>query len=257
MNTVTAFDQLARSYDAVFTDSVLGRLYRDAAWRWLDAAFTAGDQVLEIGCGTGEDAVHLARRGVRVVATDPAPEMIEVTRAKADAAGLGALVTALRMDAGRIRELPAGFDGAFSSFGALNLVPDLAMVAGQLAERLRPGARLVLGIMGPVVPWEWAWYLLRGQPGRAFRRLRRGGVEWRGLPVRYPTIGVLKELFARKFLVVRAGAIGALLPPPHAEAWAGRHPRVTRTLGRWERAVETLPPLPWLADHFQLELVRR
>jgi SAM-dependent methyltransferase len=257
MNAVTAFDALAKSYDTVFTDSVLGRLYRDATWRWLDGAFEPGQHVLEIGCGTGEDAIHLARRGVRVVATDPSPVMVETTRAKADAAGLAGMVTALQVDADHIHELVGKFDGAFSSFGAFNLVPQLAPVAERLAERLRPRAHLVLGIMGPVVPWEWAWYLLRGQPSKAFRRLRRGGVEWRGVPVRYPTIGRVRRVFNQKFRMIRAGAIGALVPPPYAEAWAVRHPRVTRTLERWERSVETVPPLPWLADHYQVEFSRR
>lgn len=254
---MTAFDALAKSYDAVFTDSVLGRVYREATWAWLDQAFEPGQQVLEIGCGTGEDAIHLAHRGVRVVATDPSAVMIEATRAKSEAAGLGHLVTALQVDAEHIDELAGKFDGAFSSFGALNLIPQLGTVLDALAERLRPSARLILGIMGPVVPWEWAWFLLRGQPAKAFRRLRRGGVEWRGVPVRYPTIGTLRNLFSHKFQFVRAGAIGAIVPPPYAEVWARRHPLVTGTLVRWERALEMVPPLPWLADHYQIEFVRR
>lgn len=254
---MTAFDPLAKSYDTVFTDSALGRVYRGATWRWLDAAFETGQQVLEIGCGTGEDAVHLARRGVRVVATDPSPVMIETTRAKAEAAGLGKMITALQVDAGRIHELVGKFDGAFSSFGALNLVPDLAPVADRLAERLRPRARLVLGIMGPVVPWEWVWYLLRGRPGKAFRRLRRGGVMWHDVVVRYPAIRAVRKVFNQKFRTLRVGAIGAFVPPPYAEVWALRHPVITGVLERWERSLETVPPLPWLADHFQIEFTRR
>jgi len=254
---VTAFDALARSYDTVFTDSTLGRVYRDATWRWLDAAFAPGQQVLEIGCGTGEDAIHLARRGVRVVATDPSPVMIETARAKADAAGLGALVSTRVVSAKDIHQLAGKFDGAFSSFGALNLVPDLRRVAERLAERLRPRARLILGIMGPLVPWEWAWFLVRGRPRQAVRRLRKPGVEWRGVPVRYPNIRTVRGVFREKFRFVRAGAIGALVPPPYAEAWAIRHPGLVRVLDRWERAVESLGPVPWLGDHYQMELVRR
>ena len=55
---------------AVFTESRLGELLRQAVWRRLDDVFRPGDRVLELDCGTGEDAVHLARRGVRVLATD-------------------------------------------------------------------------------------------------------------------------------------------------------------------------------------------
>src|SRR5262245_15034292 len=99
-----------------------------------------------MGCGTGEDAIHLAQRGVRVMATDPAAEMIEATRAKAEVAHVGHLVSAVQTDAEHVHELVGKFDGAYSSFGALNLVPDLAGVATRLADRLRPRARVVLGI---------------------------------------------------------------------------------------------------------------
>jgi len=134
VNAVTAFDALAKSYDTVFTNSVLGRVYRDASWRWLDEAFEPGQQVLESGCGTGEDAIHLAQRGVRVVATDPSLAMIEATRAKSEAAGLGHMVTALQADAEQVHELAGQFDGAFSSFGAFNLLPRLDVAVERLAD---------------------------------------------------------------------------------------------------------------------------
>ena len=49
-------------------------------WRWLDTAFQPGEQVLELSCGTGEDALHLAEQGVRILATDPSAGMLEVAR---------------------------------------------------------------------------------------------------------------------------------------------------------------------------------
>ena len=51
----------------------------------------------------------------------------------------------------------------------------------------------------PVVPWEWCWYLIRGQPRTAFRRLRVGGVDWHGLRVRYPSVGTVRRAFRPAF----------------------------------------------------------
>ncbi|HZF07974.1 MAG TPA: methyltransferase domain-containing protein [Thermoanaerobaculia bacterium] len=252
------FDALASGYDASFTRSVVGTLQRRAVWRHLDAAFAPGDRVLELGCGTGEDAVHLGRRGVRVLATDASQEMVEAARQKVHAADLAAVVEVRRLALEELAQLAEPpFDGAFSNFGGFNCVRDLRGPAGDLAALLAPGARLFLCVMGPLVPWEWAWYGLRLKPGRACRRLKPGGTVWRGLPIHYPSIGSVKRAFAPAFRARRAVAIGALLPPSYAEPWAQRHPRLLDRLDRWERRWETLPPLPWLADHYLLELERR
>lgn len=45
-----------------------------------------GKHLLELGCGTGTNAVELARRGYRVTAVDLVPEAVEKGRAKAQAA---------------------------------------------------------------------------------------------------------------------------------------------------------------------------
>ncbi len=223
--------------------------------------FAPGDRVLELGCGTGEDAACLGLHGVRVLATDAAPGMVAAARRKVAAAGLSRLVEVRQLACEELRRLDgeAGplFDGAFSSFGGINCVGDPRGPARDLAALLRPGARLLLCVMGPLVPWEWGWFLLRGRPAEAFRRLRPGGVEWRGMAIRYPAIGAMKRAFAPEFHTRRAAALGVFLPPPYAEPWAARHPRLLARLDRWERRWETLPPLPWLADHYVLELERR
>jgi SAM-dependent methyltransferase len=271
------FDEMAADYDRSFTESQIGALMRQAVWRRLDACFRPGDRVLELNCGTGEDAVYLARRGVRVLATDIAPAMLEVARAKVARAGLEDLVEVrqlaieeLRMkkEEGRKKKEAQGdfsilhssfsipFDGALSNFGGLNCVADLGAVAAGLTNCLRPGGWALLCVMGPLVPWEWAWYLRRGQTAKAFRRLRRGGVGWRGLTIRYPSIGAVRRAFAPWFRARRVSAIGALLPPSYAEGWAARRGRLLARLNCWERRLEAWPPLPWLADHYLLELQR-
>ena len=258
-----SFDALAADYDRSFTATPLGALLRRAVWRRLDLRFATGDRVLELGCGTGEDAVYLGSRGVHVVATDASAGMVETARAKVAAAGLADTVAVhhlpienLPADDGAVAALGGPFDGALSDFGALNCVADLPRAAAALAAHLRPGAPALLCVMGPLVPWEWAWFLRRGQVSRAFRRLRPGGVAWRGLTVRYPSIRRLRRAFAPAFRTVRVGAVNALLPPTYYEPWAARHPRLLAALDRADRRCERWP-LPWLADHYLVELERR
>src|SRR5882724_7661213 len=51
--------------------------------RVLDAGKLTGKTVLEIGCGTGTNAVELARRGFQVTATDLVDQAIQSARDKA------------------------------------------------------------------------------------------------------------------------------------------------------------------------------
>ena len=261
MIPVAAFDALAPDYDARFTESLLGQLFRRALWRWLDRAFQRAQRVLELNCGTGEDAIHLGARGVRVLATDASPAMLDVARGKVGDAGLLDTVDLRLAAIERLDELQAElghrWDGAFSSFGGLNCVADLPRAAEALAALLKPGARVVLCVMGPLVPWEWAWFLAHGQPRNAFRRLAEGGARWRGMTVRYPSVGALRRAFASGFALRRAGGLGVLVPPTYGEGWARRHPWLLKQLDRWERRIESWPFAPWLGDHYLLELERR
>lgn len=230
---------------------------RAALWRRFDIRFLPGMRVLEMNCGTGEDALYMGGRGVDVLATDASSAMLRVAAEKIEAAKLCCRVRFRELAWEELADLAAGpFDGALSNFGGLNCVEDLSAAARTLADRLRPGAVALLCIMGPLVPWEWAWFVLKGKPRTAFRRLRPGGAKWRGLTIRYPSIRVARRAFGREFRVLRVSAVGALLPPPFAESWAGRHERWLDTLNRIERRIETVWPLPWLADHYLIELER-
>ena len=86
MSSAALFERLAPRYDELWTDTPVGRAQRDAVWRVIDQLFRAGDCVLDIGCGTGEDAVHLSARGVLVHAVDASPAMVARARERGVAA---------------------------------------------------------------------------------------------------------------------------------------------------------------------------
>ncbi len=251
------FDAAADSYDMKFTRSTIGSLMRSAVWRRLAVRFAPGARVLEMNCGTGEDALWMAQRGVSVLATDISPLMLRVAEAKLSGMPAAAGVRFRQLaweQLGSLEEKP--FDGMLSNFGGLNCVHDLRGAARSLAGKLQRGAIAILCIMGPMVAWEWGWFLLRGKPAAAFRRMQRNGVEWSGIPIHYPSIAATRRAFAPEFRMVRVGAVGALLPPPYTEHWMDRHPRLLGTLNRMERWCETTWPLPQLADHYLIEFER-
>jgi len=253
-----AFDDMAAAYDAVFTASALGRSLRALTWERLDAALSGSGRVLEIGCGTGEDAVHLALRGVEVVATDPSQAMLRVAAAKAAQAGVTRRIEFRCVPMERLGTELAGrrFDGVWSNFGAVNCVPQLEAAVAGLAALLEPGAPLAWVVMGKHVPWEWLWFLARGNARKAFRRERRGGAVWRGMRIVYPTPAELTRTLAPHFAPTRCLPLGFVLPPSYAGGWLQSRPRLLGALAHIERAAQRCRPLAALADHYIFEARR-
>ena len=75
-----AFDTIADQYDDIFTHSLIGRAQRNVVWEVLKKTFRRGDRVLELNCGTGEDATFLSKIGVSVHACDASERMIAVAK---------------------------------------------------------------------------------------------------------------------------------------------------------------------------------
>jgi ubiquinone/menaquinone biosynthesis C-methylase UbiE len=68
--TQEAFDSVAADYDGPRGNNALIQDMRAEMWRWLDASFAPGSRLIDIGCGTGLDAIRMARIGHLVTATD-------------------------------------------------------------------------------------------------------------------------------------------------------------------------------------------
>jgi SAM-dependent methyltransferase len=249
------FDELADSYDRDFTRSACGRTLRSTVWASFPRVFAGRARLLEIGSGTGEDAIQLARAGHHVLGIDASAEMLRIARLKAAAAGVGDRIDFRVLPVESLNTLPAEwrFDAVFSNFGAINCVADLPRMARDLAARLAPGSPLLFVAMGRYVPWEWAWYLAHGDRTRAFRRLARDGVAWRGLTIRYPTPANLSKALGPWFLTRARSALGFALPPSYASSWLETRPRWFAALASIERATRRLTA--GLADHYMLEAV--
>ncbi len=252
------FDDMADGYDAAFTETKVGRALRQIVWARLEQVFRPSQRILELGCGTGEDALRLAGRGVRVVATDSSAQMIGVARRKALVGNCQALVEFHCIAMEDIGSFPDAdlFDGVLSNFGAVNCVQDLRALVADVAARLTPGAPLLWVVMGRHAPWEWLWHLLKGQWGKAWRRLRPGGSEWRGMTISYPTPGEMRSLLLPHFAVMRLAPLGVVLPPSYASAWLERCPVTASVLTRLETWAQRLSLLASWSDHFIVEAVR-
>ncbi len=245
-----AFDAFAAGYDSGFTDSAPARLLREAVWRRLPPARRA----LDLGCGTGEDALFLARQGAEVTAADASPAMLDVAWRKALTAGVGAQVETRLFDLNAPAGLEGPYDLVLSNFGAVNCALDLAPLAGLLQEVVAPGGTVAIVAMGRFCAWETLWYGLRGR-GAAVRRwsgISSATIGGQRIPIRYWTPRGIAKAFGG-FTVQSVHPIGLFLPPSDLFPWLEARPALLRRLARWEQGARNGAAF---ADH-HLTLLRR
>ncbi|MDE3722140.1 class I SAM-dependent methyltransferase [Nocardiopsis sp. N85] len=109
---------------------------------------------LDLGCGTGGDALWLARRGWRVTAIDISAVAVERLAGLARSGGLEKVITAERHDLRA--SFPQGrFDLVCAHYLHTPFDLDRAAVLRSAAHALRPDGRLLVVDHGSTAPWSW------------------------------------------------------------------------------------------------------
>ena len=188
--------------------------------------FSPGNTLLEVGCGTGDYAFLLARRGFKVRGVD-------LSRGSIDAAGQKASVLGCRdvsfavADAESLAEIGDDSVDGVVSFSALRYVPDLQRALLAIRRVLKPGGAAVLDFPNRHCPW--------------FRLLKTHfGVERHIHDQHYSTREIVTPMREAGFVDVAARRIlfttyvlpAPLLPLFRVIDWVGeRSPGVNQTAG--------------------------
>jgi SAM-dependent methyltransferase len=254
--TQEAFDSVAADYDGPRGNNALIQDMRTEMWRWLDRTFVPGMRLLDLGCGTGLDAVRMAHCGHHVVATDWSTEMVARTAARARAEAVADRVEALTVGAHELERLEGtgNFDGAYSNLGPLNCVPDLAAVSRACARLLGPAGMVVFTVIGRVCPWEVLHYLRRWRWARIKVRYASNVVPvslnrhtvW----TRYYSPREFVRAFEREFALVHYRGLCVFAPPPYLASIRNQHPRTYERLWQMDRRLAGCPVLRSMGDHF-------
>jgi SAM-dependent methyltransferase len=255
------FDQMAGEYDNVFTNSIIGRAQRETVWNAVARIFRSGDHILELNCGTGEDALFLARNGVSVTACDTSEQMIKIASSRLSTEAPHARIEFNLFPTERLRDFKttAKFDGAFSNFSGLNCVADLRQTAADLAAKLSPSAPLLVCLSTRFCLWEMVWFVLHGNFRKAFRRCTGHATARKGeftVDVFYHTVRKLQTLFSPSFVLRSCTGVGVTVPPSYVEASIRNHPKLLRMLSTIDKAIASCPGVRVLGDHVLLHFER-
>lgn len=110
-----------------------------------------GERVLDIACGNGQMARHLAQSGAQVLATDFSAVFLERAQARAEGSTYAERITYRLADATSPDDLAAlgsGYDAVICLMGMMDM-PEIAPLAQALPRLLRPGGRFVFAVQHP------------------------------------------------------------------------------------------------------------
>jgi ubiquinone/menaquinone biosynthesis C-methylase UbiE len=249
-----AFSRTAEKYDAFAEDHPNQTRMRNKVYAHIERFVPKGARILELNCGTGADAVELARRGYRVHATDIAPGMLDRLRDKVSKFNLSDKITVQHRSFTELDQIQgAPFDAVFSNLGGLNCIPDLSPVIAQLSKVLRPNGLVTWTLMPPVCLWEMA-EIFRGHPRLAFRRFARSGtrahLEGLFFTVYYFTPKKVIQWFGDEYDCLAIEGLSVITPTAESKNFAKRYARLYRALCWLDDRLASLPPWRGWGDFF-------
>jgi ubiquinone/menaquinone biosynthesis C-methylase UbiE len=241
----SGFDRLAPDYQALWSGTSAGRLQREEVWRHITELFPPGSHVLDLGCGTGDDALMLATRGVRVTGIDSSSEMVRIARNRG--------VDARFLPIEHLSRMESTFDHVLSDFGVLNCIDSLSDLRAQLRLVIRPSGTLAVVLMTRFCLWESVWFAAQGRFSTAVRRWNGRASSSVSRHVFYPTVEAIQQALAPDFNFVTSHGIGVAVPPSYV---TGISRRSMDRLALIDKRLASLPIFREIGDH-RLLIFRR
>jgi ubiquinone/menaquinone biosynthesis C-methylase UbiE len=258
------FDHIASNYDSVLSRSAIGQLQRKQVWRYLQKITPqlSGLEILELNCGTGEDAMLFSEKGFNIVATDVSEEMLKVTIQKANQFSMQSKVSSLYLELDSFDEtvFDKKFDLIFANFGGLNCInpESLQMLLRKIPPILNPRGRFIGVVMPKFCLWETAYLIMKFRLKKAFRRLTNKEVlrsfEGTHIKMWHYNPSQVRKWAGEKFSKIATIPIGFALPPAHFEKRFINRKRLLLRLNAIGKRTENISFLSGMADYFLIDL---
>lgn len=252
------FDQAAATYDNYFTFSEIGKKQRALVYEKLQKQLKDTNKILEINCGTGEDAIWLAKQNFNVTATDISKNMIDVAQSKSKVKNL----TFKILDINTLSEVTENFDMLFSNFGGLNCLTkkELTLFFNSAAKKLTENGKMSLVIMPKNTIWEQLYFLLKLDFKAAFRRKKEvvfANVNGEKVATYYYNPKDIVTLSETNFEFLEVKPIGFFIPPSYLEPFFKNKKTVLNGLTFLENTIKNRSFLSKYADHYIITLQKR
>lgn len=257
-----AFTRQSKVFDAIYGEDIIIQYKRKRVRKHILGLAKPNGYMLELNCGTGEDAAFFAQKGFYVHATDISEGMLSILRNKLEEKYLTNL-TIEQCSFTPIEQLrnKGPFDYIYSNFGGLNCTSDLQKVLNSLNDLIKPGGIITLVIISKFCLWE-TLLVFKGKFRTAFRRFfsRRGRtahVEGKFFKCWYYSPSFIEKSLQKEFDILCVEGLCTLVPPSYIEHFAEKHPRLFSFLKRKENELKAAWPWKFMGDYFIISLRKK
>lgn len=252
------FDHAAQTYDIHFTYSEIGKFQRNSVYENLQKHLKNIKKILEINCGTGEDAFWLAKQNFNVTATDISEKMIEIAQSKSKLENLNFKV----LDINRLAEETEKFDFLFSNFGGLNCLTktELGLFFNTVTEILSEKGKMSLVIMPKNTLWEQFYFLIKLDFKNSFRRKKNfaiANVDGEKVTTYYYNPKDIVLLSHVNFEILEVKPIGFFIPPSYLEPFFKNKKILLKGFNFLENRIKNMSFLSKYADHYIITLQKK
>jgi ubiquinone/menaquinone biosynthesis C-methylase UbiE len=251
-----AFDSASEEYDFTIGRNYINTWIRKRSIKELLGCTRREDTLLEVGCGTGAEAVEISSSVSKIIATDISERMIDILRKKIQARKLSGRIVPLRVKAADISKASelvedGKVDAVYSFNGALNCEPDLPRFVEELSSILVPGGFFVCSVRNSLCLGEALSHAVVFQFGKMAPRKKQpvmvsvGGMD---IPAFYYPPIAFSEFFAKKFNLKKLIGLPAFLPPAYLSNYCVKFKSLTSVLEKLEWALGQYSPFNRLGD---------
>ena len=258
------FDYLAENYDKDFTESLSGKMQRTSVWKYIENLIenTRTEKALEMGCGTGEDAIFLAKKGIQVWASDPSIRMIEIANEKARQNNLQLSIHFSQTGFENWHPDIQGmqFQLFLANFACLNCLPPDKIEAAfrKLNSHIPIGGRAILVLLPPLSVFETLGFFSRLKFRKAFRR-------WGPQPKKFSSMGMtqgiwyytpkqIQKIVGSDWALKKKIPLGFFLPPGGLHSFLLNVKIIYKIIVKLETIAAKVNFLSGFSDHFLIDL---
>lgn len=256
-----AFSKQSEVFDHIYGEDAIINYKRERVRQHILRFAKDGGSMLELNCGTGEDAVYFSKKGFRIHATDISPLMLEKLEEKSADASLKNLTTEIySFTQPQTLNNKGPYDYVYSNFGGLNCTGELHKVLSSLSALVKPGGMVTLVVISNFCLWELL-LVFRGKFKTAFRRFfskkgRKAHVEGTFFKCWYYSPSYVRKHLKKDFENLGTEGLCTLVPPSYMEGFGDKHAGLFSYLRKKEDKWKARWPWRRMGDYFIISFRR-